>query len=111
MTHHHSEDHPTRSEDEYFARQNAELIKELRAKLDVDRATAERREHYMKCPKCGADLHKRTHGQITIDECRDCHGVWIEGGERELIGHMSRSPVSRFMDDFIELFSHRAHVK
>ena len=29
--HRHTEEHPTRNEDEYFARQNAQLIKEMRA--------------------------------------------------------------------------------
>jgi uncharacterized protein len=111
MTHHHSDDHPTRSEDEYFARQNADLIKQLRSKLDADRQAAERNTYFMKCPKCGADLKERTHGHVTIDECPKCHGMWLEAGELDLISHITKNPVSRFMDDFIQLFSHRAHSK
>jgi hypothetical protein len=51
-----SDSKPTRSEDEYFVKQDAELIKQQRARLDAERARAERQSHYMKCPKCGADL-------------------------------------------------------
>ena len=35
MTRH---DQPSRNEDEYFVKQDAELLKEMRAKLDAERA-------------------------------------------------------------------------
>ena len=35
--HRHTEEHPTRNEDEYFARENAQLIKEMRTLLDEQR--------------------------------------------------------------------------
>ncbi len=54
MTNRHTQDTPSRNEDEYFAKRDAELIKEMRSKLDKERDDAERKAHYMKCPKCGA---------------------------------------------------------
>ncbi|HEX7930706.1 MAG TPA: zf-TFIIB domain-containing protein [Sphingomicrobium sp.] len=108
MTTHHTDDKPRKNEDEYFARQNAELINQMRAKLDSDRRTVERKEHYMKCPKCGADLKEKPYGSVTVDECTECHGVWLDAGEMEIVGHITKNPVSAFMDDFISLFSHRA---
>ena len=51
-----TEEKPSRNEEEYFAKMNADLIKERRALLDAARAQAERNAHHMKCPKCGGDL-------------------------------------------------------
>jgi predicted RNA-binding Zn-ribbon protein involved in translation (DUF1610 family) len=111
MTTHHADERPSRNEDEYFARQNAELINQMRSRLDEERQKAERKAHFMKCPKCGADLVERQHGSVTVDECPDCHGFWLDAGELELIGQITQNPVSRFMDEFINLFSHRASGK
>ena len=111
MRKYHTDEQPNRNEEEYFAKQNADLIKDMRSKLDADRQAAERKKHYMKCPKCGGDLKERTHGSVTVDECEDCHGMWLDAGELDLISHITKNPVSKFMDDFIHLFSHRAHAK
>jgi hypothetical protein len=46
---------PSRNEDEYFAKQDAELLKAQRARAEAERVAAERRMHFMKCPKCGHD--------------------------------------------------------
>lgn len=111
MPKYHTDEQPNRNEEEYFAKQNAELIKEMRARLDVDREQRERKQHFMKCPKCGADLVERQHGSVSVDECPDCRGFWLDAGELDLIQHITKNPVSRFMDDFIQLFSHRAPPK
>ena len=60
---------PTRAEDEYFVKQDAELIKAQRARVDEERANLERQSHYMKCPKCGADLQETDFHHIMIDRC------------------------------------------
>jgi len=106
--HRHSEDHPTRNEDEYFARANAELIKQMRSLLDDQRQEIERREHFMKCPKCGADLKERDYENVKVDTCPDCHGIWIDQGEIGLLRHIheSRVPFSRIMNDILEIFHH-----
>jgi Zn-finger nucleic acid-binding protein len=83
----------------------------MRARLDAERLTNERKQHYMKCPKCGADLKERTHGNVTVDECPECHGMWLDAGELDLISHITKAPAGSFMDDFINLFSHRAPRK
>src|SRR5205814_316180 len=49
-------DEPSRNEDEYFARRDAELLRQQRASAQQAAAQAERRSHHMKCPKCGYDL-------------------------------------------------------
>ena len=105
----HSEEHPTRNEDEYFARENAELIKQMRARLDEQRLAQERRNHYMKCPKCGADLDEKDFEQVKVDVCPECHGVWLDQGEIGLLRQIqtSRGPVSRIMHDIFGLFHHK----
>ena len=106
--HRHSDEHPTRNEDEYFARENAELIKKMRAKLDEERLQAERKQHYMKCPRCGADLVEKQIGQVKVDECPDCDGIWLDQGEIDVLRHIQSSsgPVGRIMSDILGLFKH-----
>jgi hypothetical protein len=86
-----TEEKPSRNEEEYFAKVNAELIKERRAALDVARAQTERKAHYMKCPKCGADLQEVEHHHVKVDRCPECKGVWLDAGEIEMIEHASES--------------------
>ena len=103
---HHTGEHPTGNEDEYFARQNAELIKQMRATLDTERQRRERHSHYMKCPKCGADLQEMAQGQVLIDVCPECHGVWFDAGEVELMRQASKNPITHVVTDLLELLSH-----
>jgi uncharacterized protein len=104
----HHEEHPIRNEEEYFARENVELIKEMRARLDDERLEQERRKHFMKCPQCGADLAERQLEDVKVDLCPVCHGVWLRHGELDLIRHINKSigPVGRIMSDILGLFQH-----
>jgi hypothetical protein len=76
---------PSRNEDEYFAKQDAELVKQMRAKLDKEREQNERKAHFMKCPKCGADMKEEEHGPVKVDICPDCRGMFLDAGEMELL--------------------------
>lgn len=91
-----TEEKPSRNEEEYFAKLNAELIKERRAALDVARAQTERKAHYMKCPKCGADLQEVEHHHVKVDRCTECQGVWLDAGEIELLEQSSTGGVTKF---------------
>jgi hypothetical protein len=74
-------DKPSRNEDEYFAREEAERIAKLRAQGKAAQTAAERKSHFMKCPKCGGDLTTESFHGIQIDRCPDCHGIWLDDGE------------------------------
>ena len=91
-----AEQKPSRNEDEYFAKLNAELIKERRASLDAARTQSDRQAHYMKCPKCGGDLREMEHHHVKVDQCTECKGVWLDVGEIELLEHTHESGVARF---------------
>ncbi|MCC6772885.1 MAG: zf-TFIIB domain-containing protein [Gemmatimonadaceae bacterium] len=88
---------PSRTEDEYFVKKDAELIKQQRAHLDAKRAKVERQSHFMKCPKCGHDLTETDFHQIKIDRCTTCHGVWFDAGEVEMLEHVDQSQIRSFV--------------
>lgn len=85
-----TEEKPSRNEGEYFAKLDAELLKERRARLDAERLKQERISHYNKCPKCGCDLEVRDHHGVKIDQCTECSGIWLDKGELEMIEEIDK---------------------
>ena len=94
---------PSKNEDEYFARENAELIKTMRAQRDRDREIAERAAHRMRCPRCGGQLEERSHHHVTIDVCPDCGGTWLDKGELAMLEHVDNNAFRRFVGDLLGL--------
>lgn len=96
-------DKPSRAEDEYFARQEVERRKltAIQQAKEMENAERERRRelHYMKCPKCGMDLHAVEFRGVTLDRCYNCHGTWLDHGEMEQILRKQE-----FLDRFMGLF-------
>lgn len=78
-----TDEKPSRNEDEYFARQNAEQIRAMRAKLDAERKKAASAAQLAKCPRCGGELKEQPVDDVKIDSCSDCGGVWLDRGELE----------------------------
>jgi Zn-finger nucleic acid-binding protein len=108
MTSRHSQETPSRNEDEYFAKQDAELIKQMRSKLDKDRVDQERKAHYMKCPKCGADLKEEEHGHAKVDVCPECKGMWLDAGEMALIRQVEKSGGRNVFQGLMDFFPSRS---
>ena len=69
------------NEEEYFARREAELLRQQRETAQQAAVDAERKSHYMKCPKCGYDLITADMHGIAVDQCTHCHGIWFDAGE------------------------------
>jgi uncharacterized protein with PIN domain len=88
---------PSRNEDEFFVKRDAELIREQRARLDAERSQVERKSHYMRCPKCGGTLVETDYHHIKLDKCPDCGGIWFDKGEMEMIEHVDHSNVRGFV--------------
>lgn len=83
-------DKPSNTEEEYFARENAERLRKLAA--DQKKALAEsdreklRKQHYMRCPKCGMELKEIGLRGVQVDRCFSCNGTWLDAGELEKLG-------------------------
>jgi len=80
------------SENEWFARNESELIRQARREREMRRqapaseeAEARRTAHWMKCPRCGSDLHEEKIHEVSVDRCGTCHGVFFERGELEAL--------------------------
>ena len=77
-----STEKPSRNEDEYFAQQNAELLRKQREQATKrPPREAERKSHYMKCPKDGYDLASSEYHGVQIETCPHCGGMWLDAGE------------------------------
>ena len=81
---------PSRNEDEYFVKQDAELLKAQRLRAEAERSEAERRMHFMKCPKDGFDLTSITEYGVQIERCPHCQGIWLDAGEIQQIAQEDR---------------------
>jgi ribosomal protein L37AE/L43A len=94
---------PSRNEEEYFARENADRVKALRQQLDTQRAAAERQSHLGRCPRCGGHLAERVHHHMKIDVCESCGGTWLDKGELEMLEHVDHSNVRQFIGSLFGL--------
>ena len=81
---------PTQNEDEYFARENAERLRKLASEQKKSLAQDEREElkkqHFMRCPKCGMELKEIGVRGVQVDRCFSCNGTWLDAGELEKLG-------------------------
>jgi uncharacterized protein len=77
------EDRGKALENEYFHRQEQELIEKMKAKLAVEAKGATHRD----CPKCDGKLVETDYENIKMDVCNSCHGVWLDAGELAQILH------------------------
>jgi hypothetical protein len=95
---------PSANEQEYFARQEAErsrqAAEERQAKLLEEERERERSLHFMKCPKCGMQLEEIVVGDVHVDKCSGCEGIWLDKGELEV----SRKGESGFVEKLLSVF-------
>ena len=84
----------SKAEEEYFFKEEVQKLKKLaeeRSAEVADEESVRRKElHHMHCPKCGADLHTVRYGEIDIDRCFGCNGLWLDDGELEKIVERDR---------------------
>ena len=80
---------PSEIEEEYFSRQQIELKRKMAAERHAQIAAEERETaralHFMKCPKCGMQIEDVALGDVRVDKCFHCHGLWLDAGELERI--------------------------
>lgn len=51
--------------------------------LDEDERRELKRLHWMRCPKCGAELDEIVFRGVRVDKCFSCGGVYLDDGELE----------------------------
>jgi uncharacterized protein len=80
-------DRPSTQEEEFFAREEIEKKRKLALKQAEENSAKQKEDlkklHFMKCPKCGMDLHTLEKGKVEIDTCFNCKGIWLDAGELE----------------------------
>ena len=80
---------PSQTEDEYFVREDAEKKRKLALQAQRETAEAERNRlkqlHWMRCPKCGMEMHEVKLRGVDVDVCFSCQGVFLDKGELEHI--------------------------
>ena len=79
-------------EDEYFYQKDRELLNALRERSESKRRQMEsnhqKKEFWMRCPKCGSALAEENYGGLVdVDRCSnaECGGVYFDGGELEIL--------------------------
>jgi len=96
----------TDTEEEYFARENAEKLRKIAAEqkkaLDQKQRDELQKQHYMRCPKCGMELKEIDVRGVSVDRCFSCNGTWLDSGELEKLagGAGSESVVSSILRVF-----------
>jgi hypothetical protein len=81
---------------------------ERRRKIAVERQShlkTEERErdrilHFMRCPKCGLLLEKMVFGNVRIDKCFGCEGIWLDKGELETLQTKQPGFMRRMLNAF-----------
>jgi hypothetical protein len=75
-------------EEEYFRRQNRELVEKMKQRLSTEGAM---QETSYDCPKCEGKLQTGNFESIQIDICDTCGGVWLDAGELQQIAGKQES--------------------
>jgi predicted Zn-ribbon and HTH transcriptional regulator len=107
-------DHDTKSEDEWFLRNEKELLETARAarlKRELERVTKEKADetkrlkdlHFMKCPKCGHDLKEEKLENVSVDRCTHCEGIFFDAGELEEVFRQQAEQRRSFFRKLVKL--------
>ena len=88
---------PSKTEDEYFAREDAERIRKLHAEEMTRMSAAQRealkRQHGGRCANCGAIMVPERVEGLTILHCPNCGGAYLDRRTWDLI-HAHAEPDS-----------------
>jgi uncharacterized protein len=95
---------PSDNEEEYFARieneRRRKMAEERQAEIQEEERERRRTLHFMKCPKCGMDLEEIAFGDVKVDKCFNCEGLWLDKGELESLQAKEPGFVGRFLRVF-----------
>jgi len=80
---------PSPTEDEFFAKEDAEKKRRLSLQVAKQLAADERKRlrdlHFMHCPKCGLKMEEVRLRGLDVEVCFACGGVFLDKGEIDFI--------------------------
>jgi Zn-finger nucleic acid-binding protein len=92
----HGASKPSKPENEYFVREDAESKRRLafQTKRQIAAKELERLKelHWNHCPKCGLEMHPMELAGVEVDVCFPCGGVFLDKGDIE---HLRRAHARR----------------
>ena len=95
---------PTVNEEEYFARQELERRRQVAREGEARKLEQEKEHqrtlHFMRCPKCGSELQEVAFGDVRVDKCFACEGLWLDDGELEKLQTKGAGFATRLLDVF-----------
>ena len=99
-------DKPTKNEDEFFAREEAEKLHRLHSEkaraATAAELDAQKKLHWMKCGKCGYDLQTIRWRNVDVDKCFRCGVILLDDGELEKLAGNEQE--GQFVSSFLGLF-------
>ncbi len=97
---------PSNVEDEYFVKEDAEkkrrLAQEVHKAVALEEQKRLRDLHFMRCPKCGMEMHEVPYGKaVSVDVCFACGGIFLDKGELEqLVTRETKGVMSAILNWF-----------
>ena len=95
----------TPHEDEYFVREDAERKRKLAHEVRRQTEEADRRRlkelHWMRCPKCGMEMHEVVYRGMDVDVCFSCNGIFLDQGE---LAHLQKPEQRGVMSGILNWF-------
>lgn len=72
-------------EDEYFARiefeKRKKALEEKQSRMKKEERKQLKKQHWMRCPKCGMEMVEIEFEGIKVDKCSECLGIFFDDGE------------------------------
>ena len=99
-------EHKGGSEDEYFAREDAEKLRKLAHEVKKETQAAEQARlkalHWMRCPKCGMQMNEVKMGGVDVDVCFSCNGLFLDRADLSRIRDAQHRGV---VEEFLHWFA------
>ena len=96
---------PSKPENEYFVREDAESKRRLAFQVKKQLAAEELRRlkqtHWNRCPKCGLEMHQVKFRGVDVDVCFPCGGIYLE---RHDIENLEREKPPGVMSSILNWF-------
>lgn len=93
------------TEEEYFHRIEQERLARRKQDATVQKTAAEelaaRQVAIGRCPKDGSKLTQISYMKVSLDQCPQCSGIWLDQGEGRAILEAEKKAGKGFFTDFI----------